>query len=72
MPKGWWILPSAVCGGAMWVYAGWTVYEALQGSPTQNPTIEAPAPEATPQALIAQEDGTTSRAPRIPPGTWLE
>ena len=58
MPNGWWLLPSVVCGSAMWLWGGWTVYQAVQGTSgdvAERPGLEAMAPPSGPAQLLVAE-----------------
>ena len=69
MPKGWWILPSVVCGSALWLWGGWMVYEAVQGSGADAPVAEANVGETATHSLMAQSAEATARGLGAPHGT---
>ena len=69
MPKGWWLLPSVICGSAMWAYGGWAVYKAVQGSAVDQPVAEAADTEAIEQSQTRQADAATAPVPEARHGT---
>ena len=60
MPKGWWLLPSVICGSAMWAYGGWAVYKAVHASAVDQPVAEAADTETTRQPQGQQADAATA------------
>ena len=60
MPKGWWLLPSAIGGACIWTYAGWKIYEGLQGSPHEDVKVFASPSEFPPKSLVTENQGPTA------------
>ena len=69
MPNGWWLLPSVVCGSALWLWGGWTVYEAVQGSGADAPVAEATVGETATPLRMAQSAEAIVLAPGARHGT---
>ncbi len=69
MPKGWWILPSVVCGSALWLWGGWAVYEAVQGSGSDVAVAEADVSKTAAPSQMAQNAEATVLAPGVRRGT---